>query len=234
VTATQVARQAGALTLAIVNDESSPAASASELVVPIGAGQEKSVAATKSVAMSMIAGTRLIAELSRDADLRTALQNLPRRMSEVMKCDWSAWSGSVATAPAAFVVARGYGLGPAREIALKLSETLQVPALGYSAAELRHGPRASVSAATPVLMLRQRDRTAASVDDMARDLRRTNSLMFIAGGAASTLPWIGDSHPALDPVLTLIPAYRAIEVTARQRGLDPDTPPNLTKVTQTL
>ena len=234
VTATQMARRAGALTLAIVNDEGSPAAAASEMVLPIGAGRERSVAATKTVAMSMIAGARLVAELARDGGLKDALQGLPLRMTAALGCDWSAWSDSTASAPAAFVVARGYGLGPAREIALKLAETLRVPALGYSAAELRHGPRASVNAMTPVLLLRQGDATAAAVDEVARDLKRGSDLVFSAGGALGTLPWIGDGHPAVDPVLMLLPAYRAIEVAARRQGLNPDNPPHLSKVTHTL
>lgn len=234
VAATHMARQAGALTLAIVNDEDSPAAGASELVLPIGAGPEKSVAATKTVAMSMIAGARLVAELARDSGLKDAMQGLPVRMSDALGCDWSEWSDSAANAPAAFVVGRGYGLGPTKEIALKLSETLRVPALGYSAAELRHGPRASVSAATPVLLLRQNDAAAAAVDDLAHDLERESGLVFGVGGPAGTLPWIGDGHPALDPVLMLLPAYRAIEVAARRHGLNPDNPPYLNKVTLTL
>ena len=79
--ATEVARQCGALTLAIVNDENSPAAAASELVLPIGAGPEHSVAATKSVVLSMIAGAQLVAALARDDDLSDCLRHLPARLS---------------------------------------------------------------------------------------------------------------------------------------------------------
>jgi glutamine---fructose-6-phosphate transaminase (isomerizing) len=234
VTATQVARKYGALTLAIVNDENSPAVAASELVLPIGAGAEHSIAATKSVVLSMIAGALLVAALARDDDLNDCLHHLPVRLSNALACDWSVWADSVAGAPAAFVVGRGYGLGCAREIALKVSEILRIPALGYSAAELRHGPRASISPATPVLVLRQNDQAAAAVDDLIRDLDDAGEKAFIAGGAAGTLPWIGDGHPVCDPVLMLIPAYRAIEAAARRRGFDPDNPPYLSKVTRTL
>ena len=234
VTATQVARKSGALTLAIVNDENSPAAAASELVLPIGAGTEHSVAATKTVVLSMIAGAQLVAALARDDDLNDGLQHLPLRLSGALACDWSAWADSAADAPAAFVVGRGYGLGCVREIALKVAEILRVPALGYSAAELRHGPRASITPATPVLVLRQNDQAAAAVDDLVRDLDDAGEKVFTAGGAAGTLPWIGDGHPVCDPVLMLIPAYRAIEAAARRRGFDPDNPPHLSKVTRTL
>jgi glucosamine--fructose-6-phosphate aminotransferase (isomerizing) len=234
VTATQVARKSGALTLAIVNDENSPAAEASELVLPIGAGTERAVAATKSVVLSMIAGAQLVAALARDDDLNQGLQHLPARLSGALACDWSAWADRAAGAAAAFVVGRGYALGCVREIALKVAETLRVPALGYSAAELRHGPRASITPATPVLVLRQNDEAAAAVDDLIRDLADARESVFAAGGAAGTLPWIGDGHPVFDPVLMLIPAYRAIEAAARRRGLNPDKPPHLSKVTRTL
>ena len=234
VTATEVARKSGALTLAIVNDEHSPAATASELVLPIGAGPERAVAATKTVVLSMIAGARLVASLAGDEDLADGLRHLPARLSGALACDWSAWADCAADAAASFVVGRGYGLGCVREIALKVSEILRVPALGYSAAELRHGPRASVTQATPMLVLRQNDEAATAIDDLVRDLQGTGERLFVAGGAAQTLPWIGDGHPAFDPVVMLVPAYLAIEAAARKRGFDPDNPPHLSKVTRTL
>ena len=234
VTATQLARKSGALTLAIVNDEKSPAAEASELVLPIGAGIEHSVAATKTVTLSMIAGASLVAALARDHELNEALQNLPPRMSAALTCDWSVWADSAASAAVSFVVGRGYGLGSAREIALKVAEILRVPALGYSAAELRHGPRASITPTTPVLALRQSDQAAVAVDELVRDLDDAGNKVFVAGGATGNLPWIGDGHPACDPILMLVPAYRAIEAAAIRQGFDPDNPPYLTKVTRTL
>jgi glucosamine--fructose-6-phosphate aminotransferase (isomerizing) len=85
-----------------------------------------------------------------------------------------------------------------------------------------------------VLVLRQNDATGAAVDEVVRDLNQAGETVFAAGGARGTLPWIGDGHPACDPVLRLRPAYRAIEAAARRRGLDPDKPPYLSKVTQTL
>jgi len=234
VSATQLARARGALTLAIVNDEHSPAATACDLILPIGAGPERSVAATKSVALSMVAGALLVTALAQDRELADGLRRLPDRLATSLGCDWSAWADALLKAPAAFVAARGYGLGSCREIALKLTETLQLPALGYSAAELRHGPRAAITPATPVLVLRQNDEAAMAVDELIRDLRDAKESVFSAGGPTGTLPWIGDDHPICDPVAMLLPAYRAIEAAARRRGLDPDNPPHLSKVTRTL
>lgn len=230
---TQSARSLGALTLAIVNDEQSPVASAAELVLPIGAGPEHAVAATKSVVSSMIAGAMLVAALTRDDALSGALRRVPQRLAKAQSCNWSDWADAVLTAPAAFVAARGYGFGPVREIALKLTETLRIPALAFSAAELRHGPRAAVTPATPVLLLRQNDQAAGAVDELARDLLAGGETVFTAGDGGS-LPWIGDDHPICDPISMLVPAYRAIEAAARSAGLDPDNPPHLSKVTRTL
>lgn len=234
VMATRVARSLGALTLALVNDEASPAAEAAELVFPVGAGTEQAVAATKTVALTMVAGAQLVARLTKDDDLGAALLRLPQRLARAHACDWSAWGESLAGAPAAFVAARGYGLGSARELALKLTETLRLPGLGYSTAELRHGPRAAITPYTPVLVLRQGDETAATADDLVRDLRQAGGNVFLAGGPQANLPWLDDDHPVSDPIAMLVPAYRAIEAAARRAGLDPDNPPYLDKVTSTL
>jgi len=231
---TEIARKAGALTLAIVNDESSPAARAAELVLPIRAGAERSVAATKTMVLSMVAGAKLVTALAGDSALNDGLDELPPRFLSALSCDWLIWAEKAANAPAAFIVGRGYSLGCAREIALKITEILRVPALGYSAAELRHGPRAAVSSSTPVLVLRQNDEAAQSVDDLARELGEAGEELFSAGGPYGTLPWVGDRHPACDPIVMLVPAYRAIERIARQRGFDPDNPLHLKKVTRTL
>ena len=112
---------------------------------------------------------------------------------------------------------------------------MRVPALGYSAAELRHGPRAAITPATPVLVLRQNDEAATAVDELvARPEAGRRPGVSRRRAAIGTLPWIGDDHPVCDPIVMLVPAYRAIEVAARKRGLDPDNPPHLNKVTRTL
>lgn len=234
VAATQQARESGALTVALVNDAASPAAQAAELVLPIEAGPERAVAATKTVALSMVRGAQLVAYLTADDRLAERIHGLPDRFARALGCDWSAWGNSLEQARAAFVIGRGYGLGAAREIALKLTETLRLPALGYSAAELRHGPFAAVTSTTPVLALRADDAASSLVDGLVRELESDKRSIFAAGGPAGTLPWIGDDHPICDPIVMLLPAYLAIERTARGLGFDPDRPPNLSKVTETL
>ncbi|HUJ47940.1 MAG TPA: SIS domain-containing protein, partial [Rhizomicrobium sp.] len=190
-------------------------------------------AATKTVVLSALAGALLIARLADDRELSAGLQRLPERLHRALGCDWSPWAGAVAHTRASFVAGRGYALGPAREVALKITEVLRAPSLGFSTAELRHGPRAAVTQETPVLVLRQQDETAAATDDLIRDLRESGSSVYAVGSNGS-LPWIGDDHPALDPLAMLLPAYAAIERAAVAQGFDPDRPPHLSKVTQTL
>ena len=234
VAATESARASGARTVAIVNVVPSPVAEAAEFVIPIEAGIEHSVAATKTVVGSMAAGAELVAALASDAALTSALDRLPERLQRAAALDWAAVSGDLATASAVFVASRGLGLGPAREIALKLAEILRLPALGFSAAELQHGPRAALSAKTPVILMRLNDETAATVDQLAGELRAGAIAMHLAGGPHGSLPWIGDDDAATDAITKLVPAYRMIERTARMRGFDPDHPPQLSKVTETF
>jgi glucosamine--fructose-6-phosphate aminotransferase (isomerizing) len=234
VAATTSARATGARTIAIVNATSSPVAAAAEFVIPIEAGAEHSIAATKTMIGSMAAGTELIAELAEDQALRSALDILPERLNRALSLDWSEVSDDLGEASAVFVAARGLGLGSAREIALKLSETLRLPAIGLSAAELQHGPRAALSSRTPVVMLRIRDQTAATVDALAKELREQKIALHLCGGPHGSLQWLREDDPLTDPITMLVPAYRMIEQTARKWGFDPDRPPRLRKITETF
>ena len=231
VVAMQAARKAGANTLAIVNVPDSPVAIAAQHVLDIGAGPELSVAATKSVVGSMALGAALVAAIAGDRALDEALDRLPARLEAALKLDWPA---KLEGARCAYVTSRGFGLGPAREIALKMAETLRLPALAYSSAELLHGPRAAIGADSPVLALRLADETAASVDTVVADLRAAGQPVQVCGGKDGDLAWIGDDHPVTDAIAMLVPAYRMIERAARDAGFDPDRPPHLRKVTETL
>nr|WP_052341463.1 SIS domain-containing protein [Salinarimonas rosea] len=234
VAATRAARAAGALTVAIVNDDASPAAEAAEWVLPIAAGQERSVAATKTVVGAMALGALLVGRVGEDEALRAALGRLPERLEHACALDWSPAGAALAGASAAFVTGRGYGFPAAREIALKAMEVLRLPVLAYSAAELPHGPRAAVGPRTPVLALRVGDETAAAVDALVGALDAAGLPPHLAGGPATRLPWIGDDHPVTDAIAFLAPAYMMIARTARAMGYDPDAPPHLEKVTETL
>ncbi len=234
VEATRSARAAGARTIAIVNAPSSPVSDVAEFVIPIDAGVEHSVAATKTVIGCMAAGAALIAELAGNVPLRAAVERLPGRLARALALDWSLAAGDLAGASAVYVAGRGLALGSAREIALKLSETLRLPSIGVSVAELQHGPRAALSSRTPIIVLRLRDETAAMIDAISAELRAQNMKVHLAGGPLGSLPWLSEDDPATDAITMLVPAYQMIEQTALSMGFDPDRPPRLSKVTETL
>lgn len=234
VASAEAARAAGAFTLAIVNDPESPAARACAGAIPILAGPERSVAATKSVVNSMVAGAALVAALAEDGALSAALERLPARLAAAAALDWRDWSEPLAPAAAAYVLARGPALAVALEIALKLAESTGLPSLAYSLAEFRHGPRAAMTAATPALLLRHGDESAGDADSLLGELRDGGMRVASVGGPAASLPWIGDDDPLLDPIVALAAAYRAIESLAHARGRDPDAPPHLSKITRTV
>src|SRR5690348_15875635 len=128
----------------------------------------------------MLVGAQLVALLARDETLGAAVRGASARFHDALTLDWAAWKDAPLWAPAAFTAGRGYSYGSAREIALKLTETLRIPALGFSSAELRHGPRAAVTPATPVLVLRQNDQTVSATDGLVLDLAEAGETVFTA------------------------------------------------------
>ena len=229
------ARAAGATTLAIVNDPASPAAEACAHVLPILAGPERAVAATKTVINTLATGAALVAELAADRGLRDAVSVLPARLEAALQLAWDGWSDALVEAPTAYVLARGPALAIAQELALKLGECIGLPALAYSTAEFRHGPRAALAPGMPVLVLRSPDASADDTDALVAEMRGAGNTVFVAGATGDmSLPVPATADPLIDPIALLVPAYGAIERAARRRGRDPDAPPGLSKVTRTL
>ena len=140
------ARQAGAFVVAIVNVTSSPLAAIADVVLPMHAGPEKSVAATKTYIASLTAILQLVAHWTEDGELLTALETLPLNLSAAWACDWAPAAAKLLDARNFFVVGRGVGFGVAQEAALKFKETCGLHAEAYSAAEVKHGPMAIVNA----------------------------------------------------------------------------------------
>jgi glucosamine--fructose-6-phosphate aminotransferase (isomerizing) len=135
-----------------------------------------------------------------------------------------------------YVLGRGLGLGVAQEAALKLKETSQLHAEAFSTAELRHGPMALIRRGFPALMFSQSDQTSGQVNEAAAALVEGGARVFVAADTvpgAVSLPAIG-SAPLLEPILQIQSFYRAANALALARGLDPDNPPHLRKVTETL
>lgn len=225
-----------ALTLALVNVEDSSLAELCDVTIPLHAGPERSVAATKSYIAALSAVLHLASEWAGDESLANALEAAPELLREAWQSDWSPLVDCLTTVSGLYVIGRGPGFAIAQEAALKLKETCQIQAEPFSAAEVRHGPMALVGPDFPVLVFRQSDETGAGVDELIRDLRGRNAPVLIAGGDAPNainLP-VPPADPLIEPMLQIAALYRAANATAIARGLDPDRPPHLTKVTETL
>lgn len=236
VAAARAAKSAGAFVVALVNVENSPLAEAASHVIPIRAGAETSVAATKSYIATLSALAQLVAAWAEDTDLTQALDAAPDLLAEAWRQDWSAAIAPLRSAVSLYVVARGIGLGIAQEAALKLKETCGLHAEAFSSAELRHGPMALVQRGFPVLAFAQHDETHADVEALATELAGLGAQVFLAGGEApgtKRLPSLR-AHPAIEPMLAIQSFYRLAGELAVARGCDPDRPPNLRKVTETV
>lgn len=228
-------KQAGATVVALVNDETSPLAEMADWRLPLCAGPEISVAATKSFIASIAGLAALVAEWSDDTALRSALSHLPALLEQACQQDWTSLVDALAPARNLFIIGRGYGLSITQEAALKLKETCGLHAEGFSSAEVRHGPMAIVDKSFPVLAFATSDKSGDDVRAAARDFTDRDATVLLAdckAGAASLLPAIA-THPVLEPILLIQSFYMAAECLSRARGLDPDQPPYLRKVTET-
>ncbi|MBI3710430.1 MAG: SIS domain-containing protein [Proteobacteria bacterium] len=234
------ARRGGALTVAFVNAESSALAAAAEVAIALAAGPELAVAATKSFIAMLVAAARLVALWRPDRELLDALVRLPAALDQTAQCDWSRAVPTLAGADRVLVIARGRTLPIAQEIALKLKEVARLHAEPFSAAELMHGPIALVEAGFLILAVATRDETLASLTEVTTRLRDMSATVFLAtppGTAVTsedrTLLLPAPLHPALDPIVAAQAFYPFVAALAEARGLDPDRPSHLVKVTRT-
>ena len=231
------AKSAGARVVAMVNVEDSPLAHAADFVVPLHAGPELSVAATKSYLCSLSALLQLAAEWKDDAALREALAAVPAALNEGVAADWHSLVDGLVDASSLFVVGRGLGLAAAQEAALKLKETCGIHAEAFSAAEVQHGPMTLVGPRFPVVFFVQDDDTRESTLAVAGSFRARGAHVWTIGAAADgcdALPLPATRDAACTPLVAVHGFYRAVNALAVRRGRDPDAPPHLSKVTETF
>lgn len=233
----RAAATGGALSIAITNFADSPMAEASTHCLPLLAGVEQSVAATKTFVTSVLSGLALLAEWQEDAGLRQAVEEVPDAFAAALQLDWSALAARLARAQSAYVLGRGPAFAIANESALKLKETCGLHAEAYSAAEVLHGPSAIVQSHFPVLALAVEDAAQSGVVQTAERLATQGADVFVTGTPAAgctMLPSVGGLHPLVAPLVLAVSFYAFVEALARRRGFDPDTPPHLRKVTETV
>lgn len=233
----QAAKDAGAHVVALVNVEDSPLAQMADTFVPLRAGPELSVAATKSYLATLAAVLQLTAHWSNDATLHEVVNRLPDDLRRGWDCDWSPMVEGLTSASSLFVVGRGFGFGAALEAALKLKETCGLHAEAFSAAEVKHGPMAIVGEGFPVLFFAQGDGTQDNTIAVANEFRSRGARVFIAAPGnhdPDKLPLPENIAPIVTPLLAVQSFYRAASALSLARGFDPDVPPHLRKVTETM
>ena len=237
------ARACGARTVAITNDADSPLASQADLALVTRAGEELAVPATKTFTTQLAALAVLGLALGGDRAGLDALRSVPEALSRALGVADAAeaLAERLTYVQQLVVSARGYAYAVARELALKLEEACYVTALGLSYADLEHGPIAVVDADTPALLIApSRDEAMlGAMTALARRCREDGGHVYGIGGDAefaaacrSALPEA--ALPAwLSPLTLVVPGQLLVEALARAKGIDPDVPRGLRKVTQT-
>ena len=236
------ARHEGAFTIGITNDPESDLARVADAVLPLAAGAEHAVAATKTytntlAALALLAGMvagrgdEVAAGLEQTADaLEAALPQLERNAASI--------AVPFASVGRLFAIGRGVEFATAREIALKLLETCQIAAEPLTATDLAHGPIAALDPLFPVWTIASRDEALPTAVEAARRVRVTGATLVASGNAASeiegaaySLPVPEPPLPLLAPLLSVVPGQLFAGALAHARGLDSDHPEGLTKVT---
>ncbi len=231
----EAAKKAGAFVIAVLNDTSAPLVELADIVIPLHAGPEISVAATKSYIATLSALVHLTAEWGRDADLLAAHAALPEILAQAWRADWSTGIDMFRDAVSMFVLGRGLTLGIAQEAALKFKETCCIHAEAFSAAEVAHGPMTLVKSGFPLLVLPPQDIAAQGIETIVERFAARGAKIAIAGKSLSgqQLPLHPDLDPALAPIAMIQSFYRLVNALSVARGFDPDRPAHLNKVTKT-
>jgi len=228
--------ESGAAGVAITNDADSPLAADAALALPLGAGDEQAVPATKTVTATMAMLALVAAGLGRPPfgadDLRRLADAVAAVRDDPDPADAAA--DRLAECGRLVTVARGLMLSAALEAALKLKETTRIVAEGLSAADLRHGPIAVIEPGFPVVAMHAAGPARADVVELVAELRdRGAEVLEIADTPDAALPLPTGIPEGLAPILAVVRAQQLALALARRRGLDPDAPAGLTKVTAT-
>ncbi|HEY6608544.1 MAG TPA: SIS domain-containing protein [Candidatus Limnocylindria bacterium] len=241
----EAARASGALTVAITNEPASPLAAVAELELRCHAGPELAVPATKTYVAELVVLAALVADLRSGGEPGQSLRSLPDVLQGTIGLS-EAWledagrptvAGLVA-ADRALLVSRGYNLATALELALKLKETCGLYAEAYSTADFAHGPKALTRPDVPIIAIRPDGPMGAAVDETLDGVHARGATAAVIGGreaqeigGALVLP---DELPEeLTPMTYVVAGQLLVEAVARGRGLDPDAPSDLSKVTLT-
>ena len=231
------ARRGGALSIAMTNDPDSPLAQVADHTLNLHAGPEISVAATKTFVNSAVAGIWLLAEWAQDAALMAAIHGLPDTLENAVKTDWYSARAALEGRNSIFCLGRGPAYAISNEAALKFKETCQIHAESYSSAEVLHGPVSIVDGGFPIIALAAQDQAEGALAKVADQLARKGARAFATSTQvtqATSLEAIRTGHPLTDPISLIASFYAMVEQVATTRGINPDAPRHLKKVTETI
>jgi glucosamine--fructose-6-phosphate aminotransferase (isomerizing) len=243
VTVVENARQQGALTLAITNDEGSPMAQAAAQCLPLHAGPERAVAATKTYTAELMCLAMLSAALEGQASRWGEIEGVPRWVEAAIAANVSLDEGAARFRDAArlVVVGRGWNFATAYETALKIKETSYAMAEPYSLADFLHGPVAMVDRSLPVLAIGPSGKMAEEIDTLVRLAREQRAPLVAISDRPEVLAQADVALPLptgvpewLSPLVAIVPGQLWAQALALSRGLHPDAPRGLSKVTHTL
>lgn len=223
------------LRVGMINAADTPLASAVDVALPLLAGAEKSVAATKSCVAAMILVLGMTAHWRQSAEMIAAFMRAGDVLSRALEANWSSADAFLDGDGPVYVVGRGTGLAIAAEAALKLKETSGLHAESISAAEIRHGPYALAGPRLRVILFAQRDATFPGLKTLATDLLQQGASVLLVSPDTS-LPGVhvpADEEPLLELTSMLSRFYLFANAAALRRGRSPDTPPMLSKITET-
>src|SRR6266550_697241 len=236
------AKRQGRPTLAITNNSRSPLADTADWVLPLHAGEERAVAATKTYLNSIAAVALLSTVAMGDPERLAALRSAPAAVAKQIEttlavADQLDRYGEIESGS---VVTRGVNYGTAFEIALKIRELSGAPFEAFSSADPLHGPIAALKRGRPAIVIAPTGRTLDSMREAIQKIRErgaeliaiSDDIDFLAS-AQTAFPLVPDLPEWLSPLLTVVPGQVAAVQLAKLRGADIDSPIGLTKVTRT-
>jgi glucosamine--fructose-6-phosphate aminotransferase (isomerizing) len=238
----EAGRKQGRPTLAITNDPSSALAQAAEWVLPLGVGEERAVAATKTYTVSLAALALLSTALANDAERRAELDQMPELMRQTLR-------GVQAALPRieryryiqrSVVIGRGFNYATAFEVALKIKELTRVVTESYSSADFLHGPISVLEQGFPLILIAPSGKTFSDLSDLAIETKRRGAELIsitddqqLLAQAQTPLPLPPNVPEWLSPLIAVLPGQLFAMQLATAKGFDADRPIGLTKVTET-
>jgi len=224
----KMAKAAGAFCVALVNDETSPLKDIVDEVLPLRAGAEISVAATKSYLATLSALLQLTAYWTENKELISALDTLPAALQTIIDSEPQLTSQSIDGVKNMVILGRGLGYAITKEMALKLKEVSSIHAEAFSSAEFLHGPVTLVEQGLAILNCEVNDESATSHQEQIQEMKdRGADLVHLRQTDLNV-------HPRLAPLVVLQRFYLDVAEVAVTRGFNPDEPKGLKKVTRTL